>query len=453
MEVKEFIEKNFENMKADLGRLVSYNSVNSDDEAPFGSQNRKVLDEALKIMEEKGLKTENVDYYAGYGETGEGEKLIGILAHLDVVPAGEGWNSDPFTLTEKDGFLYGRGVSDDKGGAVASMYALKYLIDEGYPFKKRVRLILGCNEETGSRCIAHYVEKKGQIDYGFTPDANFPGIYAEKGMFGALVVGKDSKIIDIKGGEASNVVCKKVEASVPAGSFDLSKLEAYFKNHDISYEIDLNGDQYDLIVYGVAAHASMPDLGVNAINHLMEALYAADFDDPFVNWFHKNFALTLHGELVGMEEIADEATNTSINFGVIRKNGDDINMSLDMRFPVTAKKEKVIELMQISDEHVTFGRTHAVDPLYFDINTPMIRALKKAYEDVTGDKELQMEAIGGGTYAKAIHNCIAFGCEFPGEDKEDNHIHDANEKLALESFKKQVEIYIEAIRNLNEIED
>ncbi|MBO4919067.1 MAG: Sapep family Mn(2+)-dependent dipeptidase [Erysipelotrichaceae bacterium] len=449
MQVKEFIEANFENMKADLRDLVSFNSVHADDEKPFGSTNRKVLDRALELMNEKGLRTENVDYYCGFGETGSGDKLIGILAHLDVVPAGEGWNTDPFVMIEKDGFVYGRGVSDDKGGTVASMYALKYLIDEKYPFKKRVRLILGCNEETGSACIAHYVEKKGQIDYGFTPDGNFPGIYAEKGMYMAQVVGHGSRIIDIKGGEASNVVCKKVNAVVPEGSFDEEKFKAFLDEHSVKYDIEHEGG-VKITVYGVAAHASMPDLGVNAISHLFEALYAAGFEDSFIRWFHEHFALTVHGELAGFEAIKDKESDTSINFGVIRKEGDEIHMSLDMRFPVMTTSEKVCELMNFGDESNELRVMELVEPLYFDINTPMIKALKKAYEDVTGDKESKMEAIGGGTYAKAIHNCIAFGCEFMGED---NHIHDANECLDLENFKKQVEIYVEAIRNLNEIED
>ncbi len=449
MEVKRFIEENFDDMKADLKKLVSFNSVNGNDVKPFGSTNRQVLECALKMMEEKGLQAHNVDYYAGYSQTGEGDKLIGILAHLDVVPAGEGWDSDPFDMVEKDGFVYGRGVSDDKGAAVASMYALKYLIDEGYPFRKRVRLILGCNEETGSACIRHYVQKEGQIDYGFTPDGNFPGIYAEKGMFSARIVAKDSKILDIKGGEASNVVCKKVYVSLPLNSFDEDKLKAYFDEHRIGYRMEKDGS-VKMTVHGVAAHASMPDLGVNAISHLLEALYAAGFEDPFVDWFHRNFALSVHGELLGFEKIADKVSNTSINFGVIKKENDEIHMSLDMRFPVMSDTETVSGLMHIDDGHVHLDRIGKVEPLYFDVNTPMIKALKKAYEDVTGDRESEMEAIGGGTYAKAISNCIAFGCEFAGED---NHIHDANEKLDLESFKKQVEIYIEAIKNLNEIED
>ena len=449
MEVKKFIEENFENMKSDLKELVSFNSVYCNDEAPFGSTNRKVLDKALSLMEEKGLRPNNVDYYAGFGEVGQGDKIIGILAHLDIVPAGEGWDSDPFTMIEKDGYVFGRGVSDDKGAAVASMYALKYLIDEGYKFKKRVRLILGCNEETGSACIRHYVEKHGHIDYGFTPDGGFPGIYAEKGMYGGSIVGHSTKIIDIRGGEASNVVCKKVSAVLPKGSFDVEKLKAYIYDNGLTFDLE-ESDVISITVYGKAAHASTPDLGKNAFSYLMEGLYEAGFEDSFVKWFHKNFALTLHGELLGFEKIEDKVSNTSINFGVMKKEGSDIRVSLDMRFPVMSNTKAVEELMQIDDEDNKVEVRSKVEPLYFDIDTPMIKALKKAYEDVTGDHESEMEAIGGGTYAKAIHNCIAFGCEFAGED---NHIHDANERLNLEHFKKQVEIYIEAIRNLNEIED
>ena len=449
MEVKQFIEENIENMKSDLGKLVAYNSVLSDDELPFGSNNRKVLDTALKLMKDKNLNTTNVDYYCGFGETGSGDKLIGILAHLDVVPAGTGWDSDPFNMIEKDGYLYGRGVSDDKGAAVASMYALKYLIDEKYPFKKRVRLILGCNEETGSRCIRHYVSEYGHIDYGFTPDGSFPGIYAEKGMVQATLVARNSKIKDIHGGDVSNAVCKRIDAKVDNDSFDLDKFKAYLDEKNVKYEISVE-DYTTITVHGKSAHASTPDYGVNAFNYLMEALYHSDFKDTFTDWFHKYFGLDLHGEKLGYEDLKDEISNTSINLGVVSMNGSDINVTLDMRFPVKSNSEKVTSLLNINDENNEVVIRSTTEPLYFDKNLPMIKALKKAYEDVTGDKESEMAAIGGGTYAKAIHNCIAFGCEFEGEE---NHIHDVNECLSIESFKKQVELYIEAIKNLNEIED
>ena len=218
--MKNYIEKNLTAMKEDLATLVSHNSILNNDALPFGLENRKVLDDAMKLMADKGFRTKNVDYYACYGEIGAGDEVIGILAHLDIVPAGDGWDSDPFVIVEKDGYLFGRGVSDDKGPAIASMYAMKYLLDTGYPFKKRVRLILGCNEETGSKCIEHYVEKEGHIDMGFTPDGGFPGIYAEKGMIGGYLVGKNTKFLAIKGGDAGNIVCKNVDARLPLGSFD-----------------------------------------------------------------------------------------------------------------------------------------------------------------------------------------------------------------------------------------
>jgi len=450
MNVKEYIENNIENMKKDLASLVKYKSVFAEDDGPFGKENRLVLDEAIKLMNEKGLKTTNLDYYCGYGEAGEGKKLIGILAHLDVVPVSDGWSTNPFEMVEKDGYLYGRGVSDDKGAAVASMYALKYLIDEKYPFKKRVRLILGCNEETGSMCIKHYVKNDEAIDYGFTPDGDFPGIYAEKGMIGGKIIGHNSKIIDIEGGEASNVVCKKVKAKLPLNSFDLDKLKAYLDSNNIKYDIAID-DVVNLTTYGVAAHASTPDLGVNAINYMFEALYNADFNDSFINFFHRSFALTNHGEILGYEDVKDDISNTSINFGVAKKRGDDIIVSLDMRFPVKSNSDTCYSLLEkCEDEENEFALSNKIEPLYFDINSPMIKALKKAYVDVTGDDKTEMEAIGGGTYAKAINNCIAFGCEFIGDE---NHIHDDDEKLDINAFKKQVEIYVEAIQNLNEIED
>ena len=449
MEVKQFIEENFEQMKADLKSIVDINSEYSEDVKPFGSGPRKALDQALKLMEEKGLRTTNVDYYCGFGETGQGEKLIGILAHLDVVPAGDGWDSDPYDMIEKDGYVFGRGVTDDKGAGIASMYALKYLIDEGYEFKKRVRLILGCNEEKGSACIRYYVSKYGHVDYGFTPDGDFPGIYAEKGLCGALLVAKNSKFIWIEGGDVSNAVCKRVTAAVPSDSFNEEKFRDFLDQRGIRYSIAKEATT-KIMVQGKAAHASTPDLGINAFNYLMEAMYAADFNDTFTDWFHKYFGLDLHGERLGFDSIRDDVTNTSINFGVVTTENHEITVTLDMRFPIKAKGRDVVNLLQISDENNRCMILDTIDPLYFEINSPMIQALKKAYVDVTSDTEHEMEAIGGGTYAKAIHNIIAFGCEFPGEE---SHIHDVNERMNLELFKKQVEIYIEAIKNLNEIED
>ncbi len=449
--IKDFLRANSEAMLKDLSELVSYRSVFSEDEPPFGSENRKVLAAALKQMERVGLKSVNLDNYCGYGQIGAGEEIVGILAHLDVVPEGDGWDSDPYVLTQKGDKLYGRGVSDDKGAVIGVLYALKYLIESGYEFKKRVRLIVGCNEETGSRCIKHYVEKEGPITMGFTPDANFPGIFAEKGILGGTIRAKSDKIVAIKGGTVSNVVCKEVLAKIEKGSFDAKILKDYFKDNDLEYSI-VDVDGYTIVdVLGKAAHASTPDLGKNAINHLFLGLYQAGLDDELVRYFYERIRLDNHGSLFGCDKLADEYSDLTMNLGVINGDADKIEISVDIRFPVTRSLAEVKEVVMkgLNYKAVSFSEDgRGANPLFFDTETPFVKALKRAYEKVTGDDKTPMECIGGGTYAKAIGNCIAFGCEFIGND---NHIHDANESLNLEDLYRQIAIYIEAIKNLCEV--
>ena len=240
-------------------------------------------------------------------KTGKGDQLIGILGHLDIVPAGEGWSSDPFKMEERDGKLYGRGTMDDKGPTVAGLYAIKYLLESGYELNKRIRLIVGLNEEAGSRGLAHYVEKEGHIDYGFTPDGSFPGIYGEKGHVHGLFSVGDSRIIDIVGGEAPNAVCSKVKA-VLEKAVDIDKLKAYLDENEMKYELEEH-DNYELTVYGVAAHASTPELGKNAISHLMAGLEAAGYEDSFVNYYNRNIGLSTDGSAFGCK-LEDEYGGT-----------------------------------------------------------------------------------------------------------------------------------------------
>ena len=178
MDVKSMVEGYREELVKRLGTLVSINSEEGTPEAdaPFGAGPRDALQAALKMCAADGFQTVNLENYAGYAEIGAGKECIGIVGHLDVVPAHmeDGWNTDPFEMTEKDGVLYGRGVSDDKGAVVASMIALKVIKDMQIPLTKRIRLIMGTNEETGSKGLAYYVKKEGSVDYGFTPDGDFP---------------------------------------------------------------------------------------------------------------------------------------------------------------------------------------------------------------------------------------------------------------------------------------
>ncbi|MCR4673100.1 MAG: Sapep family Mn(2+)-dependent dipeptidase, partial [Lachnospiraceae bacterium] len=204
-------EKRQEAMLASLQRLVQYNSERGEAEEgfPFGRIPAQALAEALEMAGEMGFRTHNLDNYCGWAEMGEGEDIIGLVCHLDIVPAGNGWDTDPFTVTRKGDRVYGRGVSDDKGAAVASLYAMKELMDEGYPMNKRVRLLLGTNEETGSACMQYYAKHGEPLSCGFTPDGYFPGIYGEKGMCAMTVYSKNTRIISMEGGFVTNAVCDR----------------------------------------------------------------------------------------------------------------------------------------------------------------------------------------------------------------------------------------------------
>ncbi|MBR5740362.1 MAG: Sapep family Mn(2+)-dependent dipeptidase, partial [Firmicutes bacterium] len=220
-----------EEMLESLARLVKYNSVQGEalEGKPFGEGPAAVLREALEMAEEMGFRTKNVDNYCGYAEIGEGNDIIGLVGHLDIVPAGTGWDTDPFTMVRKGDRVYGRGVSDDKGGVVASLYAAKRILDSGIPLNKRIRVLMGCNEESGSRCMAYYNEHEEPITLGFTPDGDFPGIYGEKGMFGMIARSRNTKIVDINGGFVSNAVCSQCTTVVRSSDVDLEALARALK--------------------------------------------------------------------------------------------------------------------------------------------------------------------------------------------------------------------------------
>ncbi len=447
--IKNYINQYKEEMKADLAKLISYNSIldTAHENAPFGLENAKCLDEALKIAEKCGMKSTNVDYYCGYGEIGEGKEIIGVLGHLDIVPVGEGWDSNPLELFEKDGKYYGRGVSDDKGAVIASAYAIRILNDMNVNFNKRVRLIMGCNEESGSNCLKYYVEKEGHIDYGFTPDAIFPGVFGEKGMISAKFSAPTSKILHIEGGSVSNVVCAKVKAELPLNSVDLKQLEDILVKNGCRVEIKTEST-HQITVYGVAAHASTPNSGINAISQFMNALKQCGFDDSFVDYYNDKIGLSSNGSNCGVN-FSDEYGELTFCNGIIKKENDEITGSIDIRFPVTMKSSTIVEELKKGFESKvgTLEVLGAHEPLFFEKESDLVKNLVDAYRSVTNDTKSQPMTMGGGTYAKGINNCIAFGGNFSS----DNHIHDANEVLDIEEFYLQVEIYAQAILNLLKI--
>lgn len=453
MDIKSMVEGYREDLLNKLGELIAVNSEEgeSTSEAPFGEGPKKALETALSLLDKDGFKTVNVDNYAGYAEMGEGDELIGVIGHLDVVPAKkeDGWDTDPYEMVEKDGVLYGRGVADDKGAVVASMIAMKVLRDLNVPIKKRIRLIMGTNEESGSKCLEYYVKKEGHVDYGFTPDGEFPGVFGEKGMVAMTYYSKDTNIIDIKGGTAKNVVCPSCTVTVEKANFSRKMLEDEFKNNDFSYEIIEDGDNVSITLNGVAAHASTPELGTNAISYLLEGLRKAGFQDKFVEFYHDHFGLSYDGSGIGAK-CEDDYGSLTLNNGVIEMNDGVITGSVDIRFPVSLTSKKVLKMMEgkLEDENGRIEVNGVVEPLFFPPDSPLVTSLLSAYQEVTGDMETEPMTMGGGTYAKGINNTIAFGCAFLGTDY---RIHNTNEFVPIDELLKQAEIYVVALLKLLEL--
>lgn len=432
-----------------LSRLVQYNSVRTEpaEGKPFGEGPAAALAEGLKIADEMGFRTVNMDNYCGYAEMGEGEEIIGIAAHLDVVPAGEGWDTDPFTLTRKGDFVYGRGVNDDKGAAIASLYAMKLVRESGIPMTKRVRLLLGCAEETGSECMQYYVAHGEPITCGFTPDGNFPGIHGEKGSMPMLARSKKTKILNMNGGFVTNAVCSHCVTEVSAADVDAEALRAALGRTALaSFTVTEKDGVLTIDAVGVAAHASTPLLGVNAAGCTMAALAEAGMQDDFVEFYNSHIGTKCDGEGCGLK-LEDEYGDLTMNNGIVKTENGVITCTLDLRTPVTFSEEQLRAACagKLEDDKGVIEIESVGKPLFYPRDSKLVEDLYQAYVQVTGDTETQPMVIGGGTYAKAIPGIIAFGNEFLGRD---NHIHDANESLYLPELQQQVAIYVQAISNM-----
>ncbi len=439
--IKEKVQAYMPEIVKNLTDLVSYPSVYSEDAKPFGQANIDCLNHALKIGEDYGFTAVNVDNYAGYIEIGEGEEVIGVVGHLDVVPVSDTWNTDPFKVTVIDDKLYGRGTSDDKGGVICSLTAMKILSEIKPKLNKRIRLIMGCNEESGSAGLRYYIQKHGYVDCGYTPDGWFPVVFGEKGTAGGLLKINSEIITNASGGTAPNAVIAKVTFNIDPSTFDEKKYAEYLKENGLTYTYE----DTKMTVYGTAAHASTPEMGINAWSHAIEALYVAGAKDNYIETYHSLIGTGYNGEGLGVD-LSDEYGRLTLNIGLIKQEGETITATIDSRFPVTMTHQPICDLLTTNGKGYVVN-VHGSDPLFFPLDSPMIKALLDAYYSF-GDSNLKPVTIGGGTYAKTMHNIVAFGCD-TGEYNW--HIHDDNEFTTLNSLQTQTEIYVQALLNLLEI--
>lgn len=448
----EEVQKRKEDILQDIGRLVSIPSVldesTANENQPFGQACRDALDEMLKIGQRDGYIVEDVDGYAGHIDIGEGEDVFGILGHLDVVPCNpSGWHTNPYELTIKDDKLYGRGVADDKGPLIAAYYAAKIINELDIPVKMKMRIIFGCNEENGSHCMKYYFSKKEYPNMGFTPDAEFPVVYGEKAGVNFKISGYIEKdnIIGIYSGTRANIVPETCEAFV-VGNYKNYREDFmnYLSEHGLSGSVDEEGNHTKLTLVGKSAHASLPHLGMNAATYMCHYL-AGISENKLVHFVDECFYNDHYGEKLSIA-YKGLMGDLTVNLGILNYKDGNVSMVVDMRVPHEVTDETLTENMNNHLKKYGLTETHALGKaLYIDPQSELVQSLHNAYVEFTGDTENKPQAIGGGTYAKSMPNCVAFGVEFPGTD---NKIHQNNEEISIDDLMKATAIYAKAIYNL-----
>ena len=395
---------------------------------PFGKDVNDALLFTLNLASEMGFETINYDGYVGevIYKGKENEQTMGILCHLDVVKAGrlEDWKYPPFEPTEEDGKIYARGTLDDKGPAICVLHMLKELKDEGFMPSKTIKLILGCNEESGWGCMKHYAKVAKMPDFGFSPDGNFPVIYAEKGIYHPQFHFECDSSIEIQGGEMPNMVCDYAYAKAP---IDLKLAE--------KYGLKVNGEKIES--FGVSAHGSMPEKGKNAISPLLKYLIECGVVDKSV---HEK----LFDDCFKLKELNDESGYLTMSPNVISAKNGKLDIIVDFRYPCTLPADFMQNTCDKIAPHTLIGN-HQL-PLYNSKDSFLIKTLLKVYNEETNSNEEPM-AIGGGTYARALPIGAAFGPEFPGEDAP---VHEPNEYITVKNIQRMCAIYKKTIKELTE---
>lgn len=431
------MKKYLDEMVKSLQQLISIDSVQGEavEGAPFGIGVRQALNYALELCNKIGLTTKDIDGYIGYGEIGEGD-LFGILTHLDTVPHGEGWTYPPTSGKIVDGKLYGRGAEDDKGPFIASLFALKSLIDEGLTPKKRIRLIFGCNEESGWKCIDRYLETEEVPKEAFSPDGNFPVINCEKGVAHyELTLKCPDCLQSLNSGDRVNVVPDKAEAVLNTIS-DVAII--YAMNNNIT--IKKIGEKYLLKSSGKSVHGSMPQKGDNALVKLLSTIISLDEQLTMLGAGLSDY----NGKNCNLDLSDDVSGKLTLNVGYAKTINDELKIGLDIRYPVSFTEEEIQKRLQSSFSFAKVELQFEHKSLFVPKDNPLVSSLLKAYNQVTGENR-EAITIGGATYARALPQAVAFGSTFP---EEDSLAHQVDEHVTLDNLVKMASIYKAALKKL-----
>lgn len=453
MNFKEIVNQNRELIIKTFQELLRIPSVLDESTAtpqmPFGKSINDALEYMLELGKKDGFEIYNDEGYAGTitYKTGNPQKSVGILCHLDVVPEGNNWTYPPYEARIVDGKIYARGTTDDKGPTIASYYALKFIKDAGIKLKNEIKIILGTDEETGWRGIAHYLKNNPMPSVGFAPDCSFPLVYGEKGRmsFDLSTDNFDDDVIEsVKGGERYNVVMDEVVATL---KINLEKeFNEYLKKYNLKGSID--GNKYKL--EGIAAHAMEPEKGKNAGLHMCNFL--KDYSKhPMIKFMAKYFFEDPFFKTMSLDYNDYEMGPITVNVGIMNIENNNVRVTLDSRFPVRYDMEKFNEvfLEVLNDSLIKVVSKTFREPHYVSPEDDLVKLLYEAYVKNTKDTVNKPFTVGGGTYASTLDKGVAYGMMFPGEEE---LAHQRNEHISIESLMKGILIYIDAILALGEVD-
>ena len=448
-----------------LAPLVAINTIRDEEtadvsaKAPYGKSCRQALDLFLTQASERGFETADINGYACRAEFGTGDEILGIITHMDIVPAGEGWLTDPFKLTIKDGMIFGRGVIDNKGPVVAVFAAMEIVRELVKEPKRKIHLIVGCSEETGMDDMDYYVKNvKDLPTVGLTPDSMFPVVFAEKAIMRVMIEGACCDVIkEMSAGTRVNVVPNLASAVIDIGKIDKNsfteKFKRYLTEKNLTGTMNYREDNLaEIIVNGISCHAQEPWMGVNAISHLLsfvgeatEDSFARQLGELCGNWDGSGFGIKFYSE---------QMKDLSMNLGVISISAGKFQASIDMRFPNELTfddleqklKDKLAE-KKVDWSVKVLSKTPA---LYYDPNSPFVKSLTNAYREITLDHKTPPQITGGGTYARKFDNHVAFGPLFLSDKPLPDGVgtlHQANEAMEIDQLITFTAIYAKVIHD------
>jgi succinyl-diaminopimelate desuccinylase len=394
---------------------------------PFGEEIDKALCHALETARSLGLRTGNLGGYVGYAEYGEGPETVAVLGHLDVVPAGSGWTRPPFDAVLEGDRLYGRGTVDDKGPIIGALWILHCLDRCGIVPGRRIRVLLGTDEESGRRDMPRYLAEEKAPYCGFTPDGAFPVVNAEKGQLRLsfsrqLPEGDAVQLVAFEGGTVINAVPGEASATLASGVFSperlIAALRATARKNGCEARISGTGSLVSLMVKGRSAHGSTPELGVNALSLLAGLLVETFPEESWAPVLERTASLLLgdtEGRGLGIAAEDAPSGRLTCNAGLASLKNGHLSVSLDIRHPVTFDQEELLRAVEVRalEEGYAMLVLRKAPPLWIPEDAEPVGTLLRVYREQTGEDARPL-SMGGGTYAKSLPRTVAFGPRFPG---------------------------------------